>query len=138
MRPGGMIAAVLVDGDATVAAGGTITEIRGDQLWAFGHPFLGTGRMRIPMARARVTALLPSLATSFKFFATGPEVGAMESDRSRGVWGRLGQKAAMLPVHVEVDGEGYDYRIVPDEITLPGVPLGVLASIAFAKRFEII
>jgi len=119
LRPGGMIAAVLVDGDATVAAGGTITEIRGDQLWAFGHPFLGTGRMRIPMARARVTALLPSLATSFKFFATGPEVGAMESDRSRGVWGRLGQKAAMLPVHVEVDGEGYDYRIVPDRTLAP-------------------
>jgi len=119
LMPGGMIAAVLVDGDATVAAGGTITEIRGTQVWALGHPFLGTGRVRIPMARARVTALLPSLATSFKFFSTGPEIGVVEADRSRGVWGRLGEKASMLPVQVEVDGEGYEYRIVPDRTLAP-------------------
>jgi len=118
-EPGGMIAAVLVDGDATVAAGGTITEIRGNRLWAFGHPFLGTGRVRIPMAAARATAVLPSLASSFKFFATGPEIGALEADRSRGIWGRLGEKAAMLSVHVQVDGRDYRYRIVPDRTLAP-------------------
>jgi len=119
VEPGAMIAAVLVDGDATVAAGGTVTEIRGSQVWAFGHPFLGTGRTRIPMAAARVTALLPSLSSSFKFFATGREIGAIEADRSRGIWGRLGEKAPMLPVHVQVDGQGYDYRIVPDRTLAP-------------------
>lgn len=118
-RPGGMIAAVLVDGDATVAAGGTVTEVRGRQVWAFGHPFLGTGRVRLPLARARVTALLPSLASSFKFFAVGREAGALEADRSRGIWGRLGAVAPMLPVHIRVDGRRYEVRIVPDRTLLP-------------------
>jgi len=45
-----MVAGVLVTGDATVAVGGTVTEVRGDRVWAFGHPFLGGGALEMPLA----------------------------------------------------------------------------------------
>ncbi len=93
-EPGAMVAGVMVDGDAVLAAGGTVTEVRGDQVWAFGHPFLGGGGFRLPMARARVVTVLPSQASSFKFFTVGEIVGSFVADRSSGIWGKW---AKLLP-----------------------------------------
>jgi hypothetical protein len=112
VRPGSMVAAVLVDGDAVMAAGGTVTEVRGDQVWAFGHPFLGGGSLRLPMARAKVVTVLPSLMSSFKFFTVGTPIGTFANDRSRGIWGTTGEVPDMVPVHVEVNGHRFDFRSV--------------------------
>ena len=112
LQPGGMIAGVLVDGDAVLAAGGTVTEVRGDEVWAFGHPFLGFGGFRLPMARAHVVAVMPSQASSFKFFSVGESIGSFVSDRSRGIWGRLGEETRMVPITVRVDGRRFDFRSV--------------------------
>ncbi|MGD8440998.1 MAG: SpoIVB peptidase S55 domain-containing protein [Holophagae bacterium] len=112
LQPGDMVAGVLVDGDAVVAAGGTVTEVRGDQVWAFGHPFLGGGDLALPMARARVVSVLPSQASSFKFFTVGPIVGSFFSDRSRGIWGRIGEPTPLVPMSVVVDDRQYDFRAV--------------------------
>ncbi len=112
VEPGGMIAAVLVEGDAVLAAGGTVTEVRGDEVWAFGHPFLGGGAIRLPMARASVVAVMPSQLSSFKFFSVGETIGSFEADRSRGIWGRIGETTPMLPVTVTVDGRRNAFRIV--------------------------
>jgi hypothetical protein len=119
LAPGAMVASVLVDGDATLAAGGTVTEIRGDRLWAFGHPFLGAGAMRMPLARANVVAVLPSLMSSFKFFTVGPSVGAVVADRKDGIVGRLGEEAPMVPVRVTVGEESYTFRAVGNPVLLP-------------------
>lgn len=110
--PGAMVAAVLVDGDAVLAAGGTVTEVRDGQVWAFGHPFLGAGSFRVPMARASVVTVMPSQASSFKFFTVGEELGSFSSDRSRGIWGTLGDRVPMVPVRVEVDGRSFDFRMI--------------------------
>jgi hypothetical protein len=112
LRPGAMIAGVMVDGDAVLAAGGTVTEVRGDEVWAFGHPFLGFGGFRLPMARAHVVAVMPSQASSFKFFSVGDGIGSFVSDRSRGIWGRLGEEARMVPITVRVDGRQFDFRSI--------------------------
>jgi len=110
LQPGAMVAAVMVEGDGIMAAGGTVTEVRGDELWAFGHPYLGAGDVRIPLARARVLTVMASQATSFKFFEVGETIGELRSDRVHGVWGKLGQQAPMVPVQVVVDGHGYSFR----------------------------
>jgi len=112
LDPGDMVAGVLVDGDAVLAAGGTVTEVRGDEVWAFGHPFLGGGGFRLPMARARVLTVLPSQMSSFKFFAVGETIGSFFSDRSRGIWGRLGEVAPMVPVTVRIDDRNFEFRSV--------------------------
>jgi hypothetical protein len=112
LEPGAMIAGVMVDGDAVLAAGGTVTEVRGDEVWAFGHPFLGGGAFRLPMARAHVVTVLPSQASSFKFFTVGEGLGSFLSDRSRGIWGRLGESAPMVPVTVRIDDRRFDFRTI--------------------------
>lgn len=117
--PGAMVASILVDGDATLAAGGTVTEIRGDRVWAFGHPFLGAGATLMPLARARVVAVLPSLMTSFKFFTAGRPIGAVVADRKDGIVGELGREAPMVPIRVKVGEEIYDFRAVRHPVLLP-------------------
>ena len=101
IAPGNMVAGIFVDGDATLSAAGTVTEVRDDRVWAFGHSSLGLGSANLPMARANVMAVLPSFQNSFKFFAVGSEIGALVADRKDGIVGRLGQKAPMVPI----DGE---------------------------------
>jgi hypothetical protein len=112
ITPGSMVGAVMVDGDVTLAAGGTVTEVRDDHLWAFGHPSLGTGTTRMPLARAGVVAVVPSLMNSFKLFTVGEPIGAIVADRRDGIVGRLGEEAPMIPVSVVVDGDAYSFRTV--------------------------
>jgi hypothetical protein len=133
LEPGAMVAGVLVDGDAVVAVGGTVTEVRDDEVWALGHPFLGGGEFRLPMARARVLTVLPSQASSFKFFSVGETIGSFISDRSRGIWGRLGEVAPMVPVTVTVNGRQFDFRSIRHPNLTP-FTVGYLASSSQAAR----
>jgi len=102
--PGGSVAAVLVDGDFSLAATGTVTDRIGDQVFAFGHPFLGLGPTRVPMATADVVTVLASQYSSFKIANIGDVVGAFEQDRQVGIEGRLGLSAPMVPMTLEVRG----------------------------------
>jgi SpoIVB peptidase S55 len=104
--PGDAIGAVLLRGDFNLAATGTVTYVDGDNVYAFGHPFLDMGEVKFPMAKAEIVGVLPSLATSFKFSNGGEIVGAFHQDRSPGILGRLGDAADMIPVDVAVDGAG--------------------------------
>ena len=137
LRPGDMVAGILVSGDATLAVGGTVTEVRGTRVWAFGHPFLGGGRYAMPLARGHVLAVLPSSYSSFKFFTTGRVLGAFTEDRARGVVGRLGAKAPMVPVEVAADGHTYRFRVLRHPVLLPllGAYLTVSSQGAHGKVF---
>jgi hypothetical protein len=106
------MAALLVDGDARLAAVGTVTEIRGNTVLGFGHPFLGIGPVSVPMAKARVVALLPSRQISFKIAEPMATVGTLLVDRRAGVSGKLGVRADTLPlqVHVDTPGGARDFR----------------------------
>jgi len=105
---GSAVAAVLVDGDLRLAAVGTVTDRYGDQVLAFGHPFLGMGPIRVPMATAEVVTLLSNQYTSFKISNLGEEIGAFEQDRKTGIQGRLGQKAPTVPMVIRITGGGND------------------------------
>ncbi len=117
--PGALVAVVLVEGDATIAAAGTVTAVHGDQIWAFGHPFLKAGRVRLPLARANVVGVLPNLNTSFKFFTVGPVIGEITSDRARGIFGKLGAPPPTIPVTIEALQRSYHFRIVPTPALAP-------------------
>jgi hypothetical protein len=127
VSPGSMVAAVLVDGDVTIAAAGTVTEVRGDRLWAFGHSSLGAGTVSMPMARAHVVAVLPSLMSSFKFFTVGQPVGAIIADRRPGVLGRIGVDAPTLPITVRVDDRVFSFRSLRHPVLTP-LLVGYLAQ----------
>ncbi len=102
--PGDSIGAVLLQGDFSVAATGTVTHVEGDRVWAFGHPFLDMGEIEFPMAKSEVVTVLPSLARSFKFANSGAIVGAFRQDRSAGILGVVGGAADTIPVELTLEG----------------------------------
>jgi len=119
ITPGAMVAAVMVDGDVTLAGAGTVTEVRGDRLWAFGHPSLGAGAVDMPLARAHVVAVMPSLMSSFKFFSVGQTIGALVADRAPGVVGILGREVPMIPIRVSINDRSYSFRAIRHPTLLP-------------------
>ena len=112
LEPGSAVAGILVGGDLELAVSGTVTEVDGDEVLAFGHSFLGTGPMRLPMAKAEVVTVVPSRLSSFKLTNVGPVVGAFDQDRLAGLRGRLGLHAPTTPVRIRIRGTtSRDYRI---------------------------
>ncbi|HVE69874.1 MAG TPA: SpoIVB peptidase S55 domain-containing protein [Thermoanaerobaculia bacterium] len=105
-EPGDPVGAVLLTGDFNVAASGTVSYIDGENVYAFGHPFLDMGEINFPMATSEVVTVLPSVASSFKFSNTGDIVGVLSQDRAAGIMGKLGEKADMIPVEVTLNGAG--------------------------------
>lgn len=105
LQPGQMVAAVLVDGDLSLAASGTITDRTGDELLVFGHAFLGSGPVSFPLATAEVITVVDNMNSSFKLSNVGPVVGAFTEDRRAGLAGRIGAVAPMIPLAIRIEGE---------------------------------
>lgn len=103
LRPGSPIAVVLVQGDRSIAATGTLTHVDGNKLYAFGHPFLQAGTVQVPAARASILWTLSSWLGSNKIAAIGEPVGTIHEDRLTAVVGEIGPVPRMIPVTVEVD-----------------------------------
>ena len=99
-----MISVLLLTGDMSVGADGTVTWVDGRRVLAFGHRFLSVGATELPFARSEVLALAPNLATSFKISAARELMGAITGDYSTAVRGELGRRAAMVPLSLRVTG----------------------------------
>lgn len=128
--PGDAIGAVLLNGDFTVAATGTVTYVDGDKVYAFGHPFLDMGEIRFPMAKSEIVTVLPSLASSFKFSNTGEVVGTLKQDRGTGIMGVVGEKAEMIPVELTMDGSGVSKKYNVNVVRNPHLSPLILAMAA--------
>lgn len=100
LRPGDPVGASLMRGDFEMGATGTVTFVDGNRVYAFGHPFLGLGPTRMPMTRARVYAVLPSLQSSMKIADLGPAIGTISQDRATAIGGTIGAKPAELEVGI--------------------------------------
>jgi hypothetical protein len=123
IAPGVAISVPLVRGDLSIAATGTLTHVEGNKIWAFGHPFLGTGSVRYPMARAEVIVTYPSLLGSFKIANSTSVMGTLLQDRLTCIEGELGAAPAMLPVSVSVENPGgnrqFSFEVVQDDVLTP-------------------
>ncbi|HVL66576.1 MAG TPA: SpoIVB peptidase S55 domain-containing protein [Vicinamibacterales bacterium] len=100
LREGDAVGVSLVSGDVEMGATGTITHIDGDRVYAFGHPFFGLGPTQLPMRRAFVYSMLPSLMTSFKISTLGDVIGTVKQDRATAVAGVLGPAPETVPMRV--------------------------------------
>jgi SpoIVB peptidase S55 len=125
VKPGSMISVLLLSGDMTVGADGTVTHVDGERIYAFGHRFLAVGNTELPFARSEVITLAPNLSTSFKISSSKELMGAITSDHSTAVQGVLGKQAATVPVNIRVTGPGgsreqsYSMRMVNDRYLSP-------------------
>ena len=133
IAPGAPVGVALVRGDLRVAASGTVTRVDGDAVYAFGHPFLGTGRVEMPMARAEVVHTLADMAGSFHMVNLGPSVGAFVEDRQSAIVGRLGRIARTIPVEVRVDGGDYGEQDFRFEVVSNSDLTPLLAAVATAN-----
>jgi hypothetical protein len=102
MKPGGILALPLVYGDIELSAIGTVTEVAGDKVYAFGHSLLGEGPIDVPMATGYVHTVVASVVHSFKYGQSIEIKGALYADQSAAVVGTLGKKAAVIPMNIKV------------------------------------
>jgi hypothetical protein len=100
--PGAAFSMMLVAGDVSVGATGTVSYRRGDRILGFGHPFLGIGPIEAPLCSAYVYDVYPLLSGSYKISSPGPIVGASVQDRNFSISGVLGKQPRTIPVTVNV------------------------------------
>lgn len=107
--PGGVICVQLAGGDATLAASGTITDIKGDTVIGFGHPFLGEGQCNYPMSGGYIHTIMPLRTIGFKLASPSEINGTLTSDVSSGIAGIIGQKPKIINLSVNINsGNIYD------------------------------
>jgi len=140
LRPGDMISVDLLSGDLSIGAEGTVTEVDGKKIYAFGHHFLSVGDTQLPFARAEVITLLPNLAASFKISTARQWMGTITQDRSTSIYGELGRKADTVPIAVTVkDGQrppiSYHMQMVNDRVLSPFIiQMAVYSAIDATER----
>jgi hypothetical protein len=110
LEPGSAVAIELMRGDLQLAAIGTITWRDGDRVLIFGHPFFQSGSIRLPIAAASITTVVSSQVISFKLGTSGRPMGVADQDRRAAVAGRLGPAPGLMPVTVNLAGEGLRER----------------------------
>ena len=104
-------------GDLSVAATGTVTLVDAQRVYAFGHPFVNLGPVHMPMTRAYVHAVLPSLLDSFKISSIGAVVGTLQQDRSTAIAGALGPAPRTIPIRVTLENDRGPQRRFAFEVT---------------------
>ncbi len=137
--PGATLAIPLVEGDIKMAAIGTVTEVDGDKVYAFGHNFFGYGAIDLPMATGKVHTIVSNLYASFKLASALKTVGALQIDEAAAVVGRIGAKAKMIPLTITVDRyndtqqQVYNCRIANNRIITPSLLGASVAGAAYMR-----
>lgn len=107
LEPGSAIAIPMVTGDGGIryAPVGTVTEVIGDKVLAFGHAFEGQGDCELPMGTAYVHTVVSSVVRSFKLASPLDVTGTLEHDEIVGITGTVGPIPSMIPMTLEVHWE---------------------------------
>ena len=124
LRPGDAVGINIVSGDFNMGATGTVTEVIGNRVYAFGHPFFNLGPIAFPMTKAYIHTLLPSMTSSMKIATTGEVIGTVHQDRATTIAGLMGDAPATIPVKVTLESDrGYkkqfEFRVVNDQLFTP-------------------
>jgi hypothetical protein len=140
LRPGDPIGVALMSGDLEIGATGTVTDVEGSRVYAFGHPFYGLGPTQFPMTRAYVHTLLPSLANSMKIASTGEVIGTVQQDRATTIAGTLGPGPALVPVRISLTSDRgtkktFNMAMVNDQLFTPLLAyLSIVNTLASYER----
>jgi len=109
IEPGSVLTAPLITGDIDLVATGTCTERIGDNIFAFGHAFNNEGPIDMPMGSGQINGIIATLISSFKLGSMTQVQGALTSDQTVGVAGKLGAAPAFVPMELRIvysDGSG--------------------------------
>jgi hypothetical protein len=114
----------LIRGDLELGATGTVTHVDGNRVYAFGHPFYNLGPIALPMTRAHVFGLLPSLLSSVKISSVGQVIGVFQQDRATAIAGTLGPGPSLIPLALTLETErglskSFSFDIINDQLFTP-------------------
>ncbi|MCH8118628.1 MAG: hypothetical protein IIC00_02735 [Planctomycetes bacterium] len=135
--PGACLIVPLVSGDINLAVSGTVTEVRGDKVYGFGHSYLGYGPTDLPMATGKVHTVVSSIYRSFKLASMVETVGALTIDESMAVFGRIGAKAKTIPLTIRIDRYNdtekrvYNCRVANNRLLTPMLIQSAVSGAAF-------
>ena len=101
-EPGAPVSALLVRGAINVGGTGTMTYRNGNKIYGFGHPMLGFGSVKVPMARAEIIATIPSYMYPYKISNIGQVIGTITQDRLTAISGEVGEMPKMIPMTVDI------------------------------------
>ena len=102
LAPGSVLAVPLLTGDMEMTAIGTVTEVIGNRVWGFGHPFNNEGPISLPMGSGVINGVIANLNTSFKLGSLTQTRGTLTTDGSVGVAGESGAGPAGVPIDIVV------------------------------------
>lgn len=105
LRPGAAVSVGLTSGDLGLGAIGTVAYADGDAVWAFGHPFDGTGPRSLLLQDAYVYTVVSNPfgvepAFTYKLASPGHDLGTLTNDAAGAVVGRVGALPRTIPVKV--------------------------------------
>lgn len=135
--PGSCLTIPLVSGDINLAVSGTVTEVRGDKVYGFGHSYLGYGPVDLPMATGKVHTIVSNIYRSFKLTSVLEDVGALKMDESMAVLGQIGAKAKTIPLTIRIDRYNdtekrlYNCRVANNRMLTPMLLQAALAGASF-------
>jgi hypothetical protein len=142
LEPGSNIVVPLIRGDLDVSAGGTVTYVDGNRLYAFGHSMLELGFTELPMYKAKAITVFPSLESSFKILESGELAGAIRQDRGLGIFGIVGERPRTVPLNVHLTTsrgikKEFRYELARDRFLTPLlVNLTVYNTIIVSERAQ--
>lgn len=107
LEPGAAVGVTLARGDVAIAAIGTVTDVRGDDVLLLGHPLLRGGPVDHALVGADVTAIVRSAELPYKLANLGRDpLARVVRDGQAGLLARLDEVPGGLPVTVRVDAPG--------------------------------
>jgi hypothetical protein len=141
-RPGDPVGIALITGDLQYGATGTVTEVDGSRVYAFGHPMYNLGPTNFAMTRAYVHAILPSLSASMKLTSLGEVVGTMDQDRATAVAGVFGARPRTVGMSVSLRRNGgaerrFTFALGEHPLLTPLLAYTALAGIISEHEHEV-
>jgi sugar lactone lactonase YvrE len=99
---GSAFAMMLVTGDMSLGATGTVTYRRENRILGFGHRFMNIGAIDAPLCSSYIYDIYPLSDGSYKISSFGPVVGTSAQDTLFAISGTIGKKPKTIPVTVDV------------------------------------
>ena len=124
LRPGSAVGVNIISGDFNMGATGTVTEVVGNRIYAFGHPFFNLGPIAFPMTQAYIHTLLPSMTSSMKISTLGDTIGTIRQDRATTIAGLTGDGPSTIPVKISLESDRgfkkhFEFSVVNDQLFTP-------------------
>lgn len=97
-HPGSAIGVQMVRGDISMTGTGTVTQVQGKKLIAFGHSMFNAGEIYLPVVSSKINHPVASVARSFKLSSPARELGRLAQDRQPGIMVETGRRIPTVPM----------------------------------------